>query len=110
MQSTWADPAAVAHTMVNRITKHVLARKPEVPMKAPGEDATFLTEVAENNRFAALTVGAPESLEAGDDVPPSLMPLRFYHEDVSPIYSALQGDGDAEFDPVTGNWTRATER
>jgi len=31
----------------------------------------------------------------------------FTQEDESPIFSALAGNGDAEFDPSTGNWKRA---
>jgi len=77
LRSTWADPASVAHTMVGRITKHVLKRPKEKPA-VPQDAGTFLTEVAESDRFGALTLDAPDSLNPGDDVPPSLMPPRFY--------------------------------
>lgn len=77
IRSTWADPESVAQTMVGRITQHV-AKRAAQPPPLPHSDNTFLTAVQDFDRFHSLTLGAPESLKPGDEVPPSLVPVRFY--------------------------------
>lgn len=103
LQSTWADPGVVGQTVASRVARHVQQRRPAAMTRHT--DSTFLTSVEEFDRFQGFT-GNASSLQRGDDVPPSLIPQRFYEEAEGPVYSALGGNGDVDYDPATGNWRR----